>query len=233
MRIQSIHPMLLASVAIAALVGLTAVPIGSVLAAVPSSSYSSTAENISTNRNTVLDAIAQAKIALAHRDTRRAFDQVARAEVALLNLEELHHDPNLMAALRRVETARQILMQGGDLSTAEQQLAQATADLNLAFALGIPGQSPGVTAGPPVGVVVYDASGHEIGPVTTVVFGPNGDVQRVVISVAPGEKYVSAPLSEISWNQNRLTLNESPAQIEQDETYRPAQAGFGSSTPPR
>ena len=60
----------------------------------------------------------------ALRDTRRAFDEVARAEVALLNLEELHHAPNLMAALRRVETARQILMQGGDLSTAEQQLAE-------------------------------------------------------------------------------------------------------------
>ncbi len=232
MRIQSIRPTLLASVTVAALVGLTAVPVGSVLAAVPSSSYSSTTENISTNRNTVLDAIAQAKIALAHRDTRRASDQVERAEVALLNLEELHHNPDLMAALRRVEAARQILEQGGDLSTAGQQLAEATADLNIAFALGIPGRSPGVAAGPPVGVVVYDASGQQIGPVTTVVFGPNGDVQRVVIRVAPGEKYVSAPLSEMSWNQNRVTLNESPAQIEQDATYWPAQAGFGSSTPP-
>ena len=152
--------------------------------------------------------------------------------MALLNLEELHHNPDLMAALRRVEAARQILEQGGDLSTAGQQLAEATADLNIAFALGIPGRSPGVAAGPPVGVVVYDASGQQIGPVTTVVFGPNGDVQRVVIRVAPGEKYVSAPLSEMSWNQNRVTLNESPAQIEQDATYWPAQAGFGSSTPP-
>jgi sporulation protein YlmC with PRC-barrel domain len=230
-----IRPTLLTSVALAALVGLTALPGAPVWAAAPAMGQ---VESMSTNQNAALDAIARANIAMQHRDLTKALDQIERAEVALLNLDELHRDPRLTDALRHVEAARAAL-NANDSGTAEQQLAAVSQDLNVAFVSAMPGGTSGpMAASPAVGAVVYDPNGTEVGTVVSLVFDPNDQVQRVVIGVGDylgsGEKYVAVPRTEINYENNRLTLAENKDQLRQADNYWDAGSTYsGSSMPPQ
>ena len=70
-----IRPTLLASVALVALVSLPAIPGAPVWAA---ASVTGQVESMPTHRNTALDAIARARIALKHQEPQKALDQIER-----------------------------------------------------------------------------------------------------------------------------------------------------------
>jgi hypothetical protein len=86
---------LLMSVAVGAIVGLCAVPGGPGWAADPAAAYAPAAPGNMSNQNTALDAVAQARMALKHRQPGNALEQIERAERALLNLQQIHPDPHL------------------------------------------------------------------------------------------------------------------------------------------
>ncbi len=191
-----IRSRLLTTVAFGALLGLTAIPDTPALAAAQPVVQSPSEASRPTYQNTALDAVAQARIALQHQQGRKALDQVERAEVALLNLEEIKRDPHLTDALRHVEAAR-AAVNGNDLAAAEHQLAAVSQDLTVAFA---PKMAPG-TMHIALGAPVYDPSGKEIGPIVSLVFDPSDRVESVVVSVGdyldPGEKYVAVSSPDI------------------------------------
>jgi hypothetical protein len=171
---------LLMSIAVCAIVGLCAVPGGPGWAADPATAYAPAAPGNMSNQNTALDAVAQARMALKHRQPGNALEQIERAERALLNLQQIHTDPHLDDALKQLAAARAAL-DANDTATVEQRLAGASQDLELAFAsTTVPGTQPS----PSIGDAVYDANGQEIGPILTFVVDPNGQVQSVIISVA-------------------------------------------------
>jgi PRC-barrel domain len=227
-----IRSRLLTTVAFGALLGLTAIPDTSALAAAQPVVQSPSEASRPTYQNTALDAVAQAGIALQHQQGRKALDQVERAEVALLNLEEIKRDPHLTDALRHVEAAR-AAVNANDLAAAEQQLAAVSQDLTIAFA---PKTAPG-TMHIAVGAPVYDPSGKEIGPIVSLVFDPHDRVESVVVSVGDylgsGEKYVAVPSPDINSDHNRLTLTQSKNQLQQAQNYWGADGSVGSSPPPR
>ena len=229
MTVPTTRSTLLTSVALAALVGLTAIPGTSVWAA---ASATGQVESTPANQNTALEAIARARIALMHRDATKALDQIERSEVALLNLDEIHRNPHLTDALRHVEATRAAL-NNNDLGMVEQQLAAVSQDLNVAFASA-------ATSGmrPAVGGKVYDLGGNEVGPVVSLVFDPSDGIQTVIIGVGDylgsGEKYVAVPSAEVKSENNRLTLTESKDQLQQANNYWDVGTTYsGSSTPPQ
>src|SRR5205807_9992 len=89
------RPSLLTTVAFGALAGLGAVPGSSGCAADLPTAYTPAAPGSMSNQNTALDAVAQARMALKHRQPRNALEQIERAERALLNLQQIHGDPNI------------------------------------------------------------------------------------------------------------------------------------------
>jgi len=228
MPISFTGPRLLTTVAFGTLVGLTAVPDAPVWAAAPADVQSPSEANRPMYQNTALDAVAQARIALQHQQGRRALDQVERAEVALLNLEEIRREPHLTDALRHVAAAR-AAVNANDFGAAEQQLAAVSQDLTIAFA---PKTAPG-TMHIAVGAPVYDPSGKEIGPIVSLVFDPSDRVESVVVSVGDylgsGEKYVAVPSPDIKSDHNRLTLAHSKNQLQQAQNYWGADGSVGSS----
>ena len=113
---------LLMSIAFGAIVGICAVPGGSGWAADPVTAYAPAPGNMS-NQNTALDAVAQARMALKHRQAGNALEQIERAERALLNLQQIHPDPHLDDALKQLAAARAAL-DANDTATVEQRLAQ-------------------------------------------------------------------------------------------------------------
>jgi hypothetical protein len=223
-----IRSRLLTTVAFGALLGLTAIPDTPALAATQPVVQSPSETNRPTYQNTALDAVAQARIALQHQQGRNALDQVERAEVALLNLEEIKRDPRLLDALRHVEAARATL-NANDFGTAEQHLAAVSQDLTIAFA---PKTAPGAMH-IAVGAPAYDPSGKEIGPIVSLVFDPNDRVGSVVVSVGDylgsGEKYVAVPSPDIKSDHNRLTLTQSENQLQQAQNYWGPDGRVGSS----
>jgi sporulation protein YlmC with PRC-barrel domain len=231
MIITLARPSLLTTVAFTALVGLTAIPGAPAYAAAPSTVQPSEASR-PTYQNDALDAVAQARIALQHRQGAKALDQIERAEIALLNLTEIDHEPNLTDALHRVQAARAALNHN-DTTTVEQQLAAVSQDLTTAFASRMPPATPQLA----VGASVYDPSGKEIGPIATIVFDPSDQVQSVVISVGnylgSGEKYVAVPSADVKREHDRLTLASSANQLRQAQDYWNTQGSVGSGTPPR
>src|SRR5207237_1717808 len=133
MPTSSIRSRLLTTAAFSALLGLPTISNTPALAATQPMVQSSSEANRPTYQNTALDAVAQARIALQHQQGRNALDRVERAEVALLNLEEIKRDPHLLDALRHVEAAR-AAVNANDFGTAAQHLAAVSQDLTVAFA---------------------------------------------------------------------------------------------------
>ena len=159
------------------------------------------------NQNTALGAVAQARMALKHRQPGNAREQIERAERALLNLQQIHPDPHLDDALKQLAAARAAL-DANDTATVEQRLAGASQDLEVTFAsTTVPGTQPS----PAIGDAVYDANGQEIDPILTFVVDPNGQVQSVIISVGDylgtGEKTVAVPRSEIAGDSAHPIFN--------------------------
>jgi hypothetical protein len=224
-----IRSRLLTTVAFSALLGLTVIPGTPALTATQAAVQSPSEASRPTYQNTALDAVAQTKIALQHRQGRTALDQVERAEVALLNLAEIGQDPHLTDALRHVEAAR-AAVNANDFGTAEQHLAAVSQDLTVAFT---PTTAPGAMR-IAVGAPIYDPSGKEIGPVVSLVFDPNDRVDSIVISIGDylgsGEKYVAVPSPDIINDHNRLTLTQSKNQLQQAQNYRRPE-GVGTSSP--
>ena len=227
-----IRSRLLTTAAFSALLGLPAIPNTPALAATQPVVQSPSEANRPTYRNTALDAVAQARIALQHQQGRNALDQVERAEVALLNLEEIKRDPHLLDALRHVEAAR-AAVNVNDFGTAEQHLAAVSQDLTVAFA---PKMAPGAMH-IAVGSPIYDPSGKEIGPIVSLVFDPNDRIGSVVVSVGDylgsGEKYVAVPSPDIKRDHDRLTLTQSKNQLQQAQNYWGSDRSVGSSAPLR
>src|SRR5437773_5973893 len=88
MIIAPTRPTLLTSIAFVALVGVLAIPSGSGWAADPAMTpYAASNPSGMSNQNTALDAVAQARMALKHRQARNALEQIERAERALLNIQ--------------------------------------------------------------------------------------------------------------------------------------------------
>jgi hypothetical protein len=224
---------LLMSIAVGAIVGLCAVPGGPGWAADPATAYAPAAPGNMSNQNTALDAVAQARMALRHRQPGNALEQIERAERALLNLQQIYPDPHLDDALKQLAAARAAL-DANDAATVEQRLAGASQDLEVAFAATtVPGTQPS----PAIGDAVYDANGQEIGPVLTFVVDPNGQIQTVIIDVGDylgtGEKTVAVPRSEITGASSHPIFNGNRNELRQAQNYWGASTAAGSSTPPR
>ena len=224
---------LLMSVAVGAIVGLCAVPGGPGWAADPATAYAPAAAGNMSNQNTALDAVAQARMALKHRQPGNAREQIERAERALLNLQQIHPDPHLDDALKQLAAARAAL-DANDTVTVEQRLAAASQDLEVAFAsTTVPGTKPS----PAIGDAVYDANGQEIGPILTFVVDPNGQVQSVIISVGDylgtGEKTVAVPRSEIAGDSAHPIFNGNKDELRQAQNYWGTSTASGTSMPAR
>jgi hypothetical protein len=231
---------LLMSIAVGAIVGLCAVPGGPGWAADPATAYAPAAPGNMSNQNTALDAVAQARMALRHRQPGNALEQIERAERALLNLQQIYPDPHLDDALKQLAAARAAL-DANDTATVEQRLAAApqdlaaaSQDLEVAFAATtVPGTQPS----PAIGDAVYDANGQEIGPVLTFVVDPNGQIQTVIIDVGDylgtGEKTVAVPRSEFTGASSHPIFNGNRNELRQAQNYWGANTAVGSSTPPR
>jgi hypothetical protein len=232
MTIRPDRPSLLTTVAFGALVALCAVPAGSAGAADVPAAYAPAASAMS-NQNTAMDALAQARMALQHRKKNDAVEQIERAERALLNLQQVHRDPHLDDALKRLQTARTAL-NTNDAATVDQQLMAASRDLEVAFASTT---APGAGPSPAIGDTVYDSNGQEIGPVLTLLVDPNGQVQTVVISVGDylgtGEKTVAVPRSDMTGDNGHPILNRNRDQLTQAQNYWGTTGAVGSSMPPR
>jgi hypothetical protein len=232
MTIRPDRPSLLTTVAFGALVTLCAVPAGSASAADVPAAYAPAASNMS-NQNTALDALAQARMALQHRKKNDALEQIERAERALLNLQQIHRDPHLDDALKRLDTARTAL-NANDTATVDQQLTAASRELEVAFASTT---APGAGPSPGIGDTVYDPNGQEIGPILTLLVDPNGQVQSVIISVGDyigsGEKTVAAPRSDITGDSGHPILNRNRNELRQAQNYWGTNGAAGSSTAPR
>ncbi|MGC1885230.1 MAG: PRC-barrel domain-containing protein [Stellaceae bacterium] len=224
---------LLMSVAVGAIVGLCAVPGGPGWAADPATAYALAAPGNMSNQNTALDAVAQARMALKHRQPGNAREQIERAERALLNLQQIHPDPHLDDALKQLAAARAAL-DANDAATVEQRLAGASQDLEVAFAsTTVPGTQPS----PAIGDAVYDPNGQEIGPILTFVVDPNGQVQSVIISVGDylgtGEKTVAVPRSEIAGDSAHPIFNGNKDELRQAQNYWGTSTASGTSMPAR
>lgn len=155
----------------------------------------------------------------------------------MLNLDELHRNPYLTDASRHVEAARAALY-ANDMGSVETQLAAVSSDLNVAFALAMPGAASALPAASPVvGAVVYDPYGAAVGPVVSLVFDPSDRVRRVVIGVGgylgSGEKYVAVPIAEIKSENPRWTLAQSKADLRQAENYWDTGSSYSGSVPPQ
>jgi hypothetical protein len=227
------RPGLLTTIAFGALVGFCALPGGSVWAADLATAYTPAAPGNMSNQNTALDAVAQARMALKHRQSGNALEQIERAERALLNLQQIHRDPHIDDALKHLDAARTAL-NANDTVTVDQQLAAASQDLEVAFAsTTVPGAEPS----PAIGEAVYDDNGQEIGPVLTFVVDPNGQIQSLIISVGDylgtGEKTVAVPKSEIIGDSSRPIFNGNKGELQQAQNYWGTSTAVGSSTPPR
>ena len=232
MTIRPDRPSLLTTVAFSALVALCAVPAGSAWAADVPAAYAPAASNMS-NQNTALDALAQARMALQHRKKNDALEQIERAERAVLNLQQIHRDPHLDDALKRLDTARTAL-NANDTATVDQQLTAASRDLEVAFASTT---APGAEPNPAIGDTVYDPNGQEIGPILTLLVDPNGQVQSVIISVGDyigsGEKTVAVPRSDITGDSGHPILDRNRNELRQAQNYWGTNGAAGSSTAPR
>jgi hypothetical protein len=232
MTIAPTRPTLLTSIALVALVGVSAIPSGFGWAADPAMTpYAASNPSGMSNQNTALDAVAQARMALKHRQARNALEQIERAERALLNIQQLHQDARITDALQRLTMARAAL-DANDMATVDQQLAAANQELATTFASA---PAPGTGSSPAIGDAIYDSNGQVIGPVLTFVIDPNGQVQALIISVddnvGAGDKTVAVPGSEITGERSHLTLNRNKDQLHQAQNYWGS--GVGSSTPPR
>jgi len=228
----STRSLLWASVAIGALAGVSAILDGSGRAADPAAvAYAPANSAGMSNQNTALDSVAQARMALKHPQARDALEQIERAERALLNIQQIHPDSRIDDALQRLTMARAAL-NANDMATVDQQLAAVSEELATTFASAT---APGTAPNPAIGDAIYDASGHEIGPVLTFLVDPDGRVQTVIVSVGDyvgtGDKMVAVPRGDISGDRSHLTLNRNKDQLRQAQNYWGA--SVGSSPPPR
>jgi hypothetical protein len=226
----STRSLLWASVAIGALAGVLAIPSGSGRAADPGAvAYAPANPAGMSNQNTALDSVAQARMALKHRQARDALEQIERTERALLNIQQIHQDSRIDDALQRLMMARAAL-NANDMATVDQQLAAVSEELATTFA-----SAPGAAPNPTIGDAIYDASGHEIGPVLTFLVDPDGRVQTLIVSVGDyvgtGDKTVAVPRGDITGDRSHLTLNRNKDQLRQAQNYWGA--SVGSSAPPR
>jgi hypothetical protein len=224
---------LLQIIALGTLVSFGVVPGSPGRAADQPMAYAPAAPGNMSNQNTALDAVAQARMALKHRQASNALEQIERAERALLNLQQIHPDPHIDDALKQLREARAAL-NANDMLTVDQRLSAASQDLAVAFAsTTVPGTGPS----PAIGDAVYDANGQEIGPVLTFVVDPNGQVQTLIISVGDylgtGEKTVAVPRSEIAAGSSHPIFNRSKDELRQAQNYWGTSIGAGTSTPPR
>jgi hypothetical protein len=228
------RPILLATVAFGALVGVSAIPSGSGWAANPTMmAYARSNPSGMSTQNTALDAVAQARMALKHREAGNALEQIERTERALLNIQQIHPDSRIDDALKRLDVARAAL-NASDMATADQQLAAVSQELATTFASTMaPGTGPILA----IGDAIYDANGQEIGPVLTFVVDPNGQVQTLIISVGDylgaGDKTVAVPRSDITGDRSHPALNRSKDQLLQTQDYWGTGTGVGSSISPR
>jgi len=162
MTIASTRPLLWASFAFGTLAGVSAIPSGSGWAADPATvAYAPANPSGMSNQNTALDSVAQARMALKHRQARDALEQIERAERALLNIRQIHQDSRIDDALQRLAMARAAL-NANDMATVDQQLAAVSEGLATTFASAT---ATGTAPSPTIGDAIYDASGQEIGPV--------------------------------------------------------------------
>jgi sporulation protein YlmC with PRC-barrel domain len=89
-----------------------------------------------------------------------------------------------------------------------------------------------------VGAKVYDRDNRSIGTVKDVVLDKSGKVDSVVIGVGGflgvGDKNVAISMSDIKFDNNRLTLDRSKEQLQQAANYRleNRDTGAGSSAVP-
>jgi hypothetical protein len=234
MTIAPTRPILWASIAFGALVGISAIPSGSGWAADPTTATDAPANPSGmSNQNTALDAVAQARMALKYRQARNALEQIERAERALLNIQQIHQDSHIADALQRLAMARAAL-DASDMVTVDQQLAAVSQELATNFAST---PAPGTAPNPAVGDAIYDANGQEIGPVLTFVVDPNSQVQTLIINVGDyvgtADKTVAIPRDDITGDRSHLTLNRNKEQLSRAQNYWGAGTGVGSSTPPR
>jgi sporulation protein YlmC with PRC-barrel domain len=254
----------LASTAIGALIGVVPVPAQFACAANPGAPNQPSASTSSgmTDEQTVIDALAQAHAAAQRRQSRKALDEIERAEASLLNLEQLQADPRIEQTLRQLDAARVAINQK-DLRTADRQLAQAAHELLVAAAAMPPGVAAGSSTPPNtslrqqgmatssagimpdqmratqmIGDPVYDADNEQIGDIVEIVLDPAGDTPQMVIHIAgvPGadEKDVVVPISDMHADHNRMRVDQTTDQLRHAANYRldDKRAGTGSSTPP-
>jgi hypothetical protein len=231
MTIASTRPLLWASFAFGTLAGVSAIPSGSGWAADPATvAYAPANPSGMSNQNTALDSVAQARMALKHRQARDALEQIERAERALLNIRQIHQDSRIDDALQRLAMARAAL-NANDMATVDQQLAAVSEELATTFASAA---APGTAPSPTIGDAIYDASGQEIGPVLTFVVDPDGRVQTLIISVGDyvgiGDKTVAVPRGDITGDRSHLTLNRNKDQLGHAQNYWGASVGSSSPT---
>jgi sporulation protein YlmC with PRC-barrel domain len=227
--------------ALGALIGLAPVVAAPACVAGPTSSPASPAPAASDRmgEERAIKAVARSREAVQHRRFRQALEEIERAETALLNLDQVERDVHVDAALRRLDLAR-VAIEGKDLRRADQQLAEAAADLSVAVASTdadtirtpsamVPGDAiqPGqMRASDLIGDTVYDANDRKIGDVVDIVLDPDGAVAAVVIGVGDyvgvGGKNVAVPLGDIrtSADQQRRSLDRSQDQLRQAASYR-------------
>jgi sporulation protein YlmC with PRC-barrel domain len=89
-----------------------------------------------------------------------------------------------------------------------------------------------------VGATVYDRDNRSIGSVKDLILDKSGKVDRVVVGVGGvlgvGDKNVAVSMSDVKFDNNRLTLDRTKAQLQQATNYRleNRDTGAGSSAVP-
>jgi sporulation protein YlmC with PRC-barrel domain len=235
------------------LVGLTLVPDEPGWAAEPRVSESAAAQpspaTLSTQK-TALDALAQAHRAAQRRDAQSAFDQIERAETALLNLEQTRHDPRLEQALLRLDLARTAITHK-DMKVADEQLGAVGHGLTGAFAVAAaPDDWPvgegirpdQIRASQMLGEPVYNVDDHKVGNVIDIVLDKDGTIDAIVIGIpgasGAGVKNVAVPITELKSDNSHRTLDRTPDQLQQATNYQldggnPVMTtGSGATKPP-
>jgi sporulation protein YlmC with PRC-barrel domain len=205
----------------------------------PQSSPSRSQSGGQSDRQDVLDAIMQAHAAAQQRQGPQTVNRIERAQVALLNLRQLHPDPRLDQALAMLDQARDATRRN-DLRAADEHLLAAANDLAAMPSLASsdmirPDQR---RASRMIGDAVYDGNDQKIGDVIDIVLDNDGTVAAVVIGLGDdlgmGDKNVAVPMNDIHTDHRYMTLDRSRDQLRQSASYQLGgqNTGAGSSSMP-